>query len=282
MSIYDFEVKPKDFSDYPFRCSSLGSLVGAYVNYATSPALTEKQQEEHDRLSLKPKITELQSEKLKSYQEKINKKASSQIELMPGTKTVLKEIFDEEVLGYKPFSDTKATVRGNRDEQASIDLINRVYNTNYIKNEKKLSNPWIEGTPDILSLKVGDVKTAENKKTFDYYGQKQADKHEWQLWGYEQLKGVSNSVIIRTLPSYPDDVIAKETERLLRYATEDTDIQALQRRIYLNHNYDRIEESKRVKIFEVETYQGDPSLVWEYLEICRAYLNGMVKNYFNL
>lgn len=288
MSIFNFKIKAKDFSDYKFHCSSLGSLVGSYVSYITGNPLSEKQQETFDKLTKKPKLTAKQKETLQSLEDKIVKHSSGQVELTQGAKTMLVDIFNKECLGINPFSDNKDTARGTRDEQRSLDLFNQVYKTDYKKNTKEYENDYIIGTPDIIGKGVLDIKTAKNWKTFSRYTQSNADEHKWQLWGYERLlEGLltsNQSYIIRALPSYPDDVIIKETQAKLKYLEDQTEekVKAIKRRVFLNMNFDRFKPADLIKVFSVETPTVDSRIVYQYLDVARSYLNGITKNYFKI
>lgn len=306
--MYDFQIRPKDFSNYLFRSSSLHKLVGAYVNKVTSPALTEAQQRKYDELIAKTKLTAKQAETLSGLEARIDDHNNGNIEITQGAKTELIRIFRKECLGLDPFTDSTATARGTRDEDISIDLLNEAYNTNYTKNETKFAGLYTHGTPDIISNNIGDIKTAENFDTFERFNQTKADEYKWQLWDYkqnyifnllkdgglkpgvegyqekyEELNDSIKTVIIRTLPSYPETEIFLQQEKRKKYALDNSkdNLNKISKQVYLNMNFDRIPANKRVKIFNVETFDGDSSIVYEYLEQCRKYLNGIVRSYFD-
>lgn len=288
----NFEVKPKDYSNYLFRPSSLDRILTGFVSDWLSPAMTEKQETEYIRLSNKDKITEKQKEILEAYQAKIDKKKEAKIELTRASKNYLQELFESVCLGISPFTGTNATERGDREEEASIDLVKLAYGIdNLVKNTKTFTNQYLSGTPDLIVNKdnkkiVLDVKTAETYKSFTAFDEDKASQYKYQLWGYKELVGADEVWIVRTLPSYPDKVIIKEINKKLSYLDTDTTTQEqiddIRKTTYLNMNYDRIDPIRRIKLFKVEPPQISSYIIYQYLALHRLYLNGIVKNYFNL
>lgn len=297
---------PKDFTDYKFHPSDLAGLVDSFVKNHYSHPLTAKQQSEYQELTAKGS----KSKKLNELQAKIDDKANKKhLELETSTKTTLWKIWSKESLAITKFVASKSTNIGNKYEQNSIDLVNQASGKTLTKNIITLSNDYLLGTPDIISIvdgicMIADIKTKTEFDIFHYSNQPEADQHFWQLWGYRQLvldnqdKYPCQKIvtpIIFTLPSQSYDDILVRQQQLTRGITDLEPLETLNTQIYNNMNFDRVPVKARVKLFDVNSIelkdstslnysQIDTGLVCKYLEQCRAYLNGITNNnlqYFN-
>jgi hypothetical protein len=276
----------KDFTNYQFRASSLGSLVDTFIKNEYSDPLTAKQREDYNDLKAKNSKSKTLLELQQKIDNHLNKK---HLELEGATKTKLYEIWLEESLSIKEFTGSKDTKRGNKYEQMSIDMLNRAYNQNFTKNDKREFNEMLQGEADIVSTKsILDIKTKSKFTTFDKSNQTTADSYFWQLWAYKQLYKKELSYIAFCLPSYDDDDIFLKQQQETK-GLELEEIEKIKKQIKLNMNFDRISEKARVKLFKVDTLylrdgttkkdtEIEPILVYEYLERCRAYLNGITNN----
>lgn len=313
MSIGLTEIKPKDFSNYLFRPSSLAKLLGGYFQKWESP-LTAKQETELKDLQSKDSKSKKRFElknKLVEYDKLIDDHRAGMPVLTDATKHALLDIFNEEVLGITNFEGNTATYRGTDQEKDSLQLLNDVTGGNYAIFGKRLENGLISGQPDIVgSTMVGDIKTCLNYPTFLKKGKVEADKYKWQLWGYynllkttqdqtgltdDQINKIKGGCIIFACPSYPDHYIQAQVTRFTDYLNKDFDfeladekeIETHQERIadvfktkWLNLNYDRIPKIKRIKIAMVDIPKITYADAAIYLESCRKYLQGINNNYF--
>jgi hypothetical protein len=276
----------KDFTDYQFRASSLGSLVDTFIKNEYSDPLTAKQRESYNDLKAKNSKSKTLLELENKIFEKENRK---HLELEEATKTKLYEIWLEESLSIREFTGSKDTKRGDKYEQMSIDMLNKVYNQNFTKNDKREFNEILQGEADVVSNQsILDIKTKSKFTTFDKSNQTTADSHFWQLWAYKQLYKKELSYIAFCLPSYDDDDIFLKQQQETK-GLELEEIEKIKKQIELNMNFDRIPEKARVKLFKVDTLylpdgttkkdtEIESNLVYEYLQQCRAYLNGITKN----
>lgn len=308
------KVEPKDWLEYDFHCSSLGRFASSFIKLRTEPALTEAQQKDFDFLSNK-KRTEKQEVKYQELLDKIKYKklADSKIELTEQTKKYLQTLYYKEVEGIDTFYGSEATERGNRDEQASIDLVNQALGLNLKKNEKTFSFFRIKGTPDILFFKednrsIFDIKTCETKGIFEEKNLGDACSHKYQLLGYKVLVEafltemfkkkypklkitkeiyqkhieVKETGIFFTLPSYPVQYIEKLYNRKLKFLDPDyttqEDIDNLKKQVFFNHNFDRFTLESRVKYFRVETPNIEAKALFDYAEQASFYLNQIQEN----
>lgn len=273
-----------NYKNYLFHPSSLSFVLDSYIKEYYSPALTLKEQEDYEELTKKGSS----SKKLATLQAKIDKKNNKGgIELTEATKTKLLEIWLKESAQVSNFSGNEYTRVGNDYEQASIDLVNKVFSRNFQKNEKTYKNDWFVGTPDIVEWEsVLDIKTKSRFDLFLRAGQKEADSFFWQLYGYKKLTGAKRVFIIFCLPSRTDEDILLEQERETRYIKNLEKTKKAKKQVYLNMNFDRFPELSRIKFFEVKSLKLkdgselnmddiDDSVVELYLRRCRQYLQGI-------
>ena len=199
----------------------------------------------------------------------------------------LYHIASEEILDIKQLLLTKSVTRGIDQEDESIQLVNNVLGLKLKKNEKRFNSDFFSGVPDILYKdSVIDIKTCETKASFDVKTLKMAmDDYFWQLYGYKRLTKVSKYFIVYVLPSYPEKVIKKVVlnhfNRMVSFEEADYyynsfKIHGLDKTIeqeptitkfqkdkivslfdiynqeFNNHNYDRLPENTRVKVFQID------------------------------
>jgi len=263
------EINLKDFSDYKFNCHYLGELIGSFIKDLQKPALTEKQEETYLKLKSKDKLTDLQNITLAEFEAKIKEKETPSFELIQGSKSVLHKVWNKEVLGIKEVLKSKAVRRGKSQENESIELVNNVFKLNLSKNTQRLENDYFTGEPDLITDKsIIDIKTCESWETFYSKTEKKAnDDHFYQVWAYMLLTGKKQGFIAYTLPSYDESFII--------YAQSSTiDIEE-ENQIFLNLNFDRIPQNKRIKVFKIQNQDIDLEVVYQYLDKCREYLNNL-------
>lgn len=114
--------------------------------------------------------------------------------------------------GYGETFSSKQTEKGKRVEQDSIELINAVYLTEFVKNTERRKTDLITGECDMIGA---DVKSSWSLATFPAF---QEDAHnsdyEWQARGYMLLWDMPHWDIIYCMVDTPDDLIAYENPRL--------------------------------------------------------------------
>ena len=311
------EIKEVDFSNFLFRCHYLKDLVGAFYNQSQKPPLTEKQFEEVKKLEAKEKLTEKQKEKLESYQLKVNQWAEKQnnIQLEPGSISILNKIWNEEVLGIRETLKAEQVKRGINQEDESIQMLSNFYNKDFKKNTERLKSDYLTGEPDlIINESIIDIKTCKDWSTFDYKTlNKASEDYFWQLWAYKVLTNKKKCFIAYVLPSYSenviDKIILKEFNQIIdfenaSYYYKSLKFEGLEKTlkkenqeigknlvkklygIYLqefnNHNFDRIPKNKRLKICEVKGFEKiDTKIIYQYLDECRLYLQRKTERFNN-
>ncbi len=114
--------------------------------------------------------------------------------------------------------------KGVLAEQDSIDLINYIDGTEYIKNEERITNEFLSGIPDSWrgeSIRkadyVPDVKTSWDFDTFmENVGKPLNPVYWWQLQGYFDLTEAKEGEISYCLVNTPQSIIDSEVMKLQR------------------------------------------------------------------
>ena len=137
-------------------------------------------------------------------------------ELSVGAKTYVTKLAKEFVYGYDERISSKYMDKGIRMEDTSIELLNAVKLTSYVKNTERRENAWITGEADIVAThKIIDIKSSWSLATFPVLAEQGEDKgYEWQLRAYMMLWDKPYAEIAYCLVSTPDDLIGWEAPSL--------------------------------------------------------------------
>jgi hypothetical protein len=175
--------------------------------------------------------------------------------LSVGAKTYIKKLAREFVYKFEEDISSKYMDKGSIVEDAAIALYNRVFFTDYKKNEERKTNDWITGECDIYTgKKIIDIKSSWSLATFPVLSEDGIDKqYEWQGRAYMMLWNCDYFENAYCMVSTP--------EELLRYDQEEL------------HYVDNIDESLRVTI---TPYERDLKLEEQIIIKCEA-----AQNYFN-
>lgn len=146
--------------DIKFRASTAAPL------FLGEDGLTDKQQEELDKLISKPsdKLTDIQKAKVNELLAK-----RDEVKLSKGAKTHIEELVDQYVYEYTPTFDSKETKKGIMMESYAIDFLNTQWFANFNKAEVSYKHGPLGGHPDIEDndeKMIVDIKCSWSKKTF--------------------------------------------------------------------------------------------------------------------
>jgi hypothetical protein len=180
--------------------------------------------------------------------------------LSVGAKTYIEDLAKEFVYGYQRVISSKEMEKGTLVEQHSIDLVNDVYFTSYVKNTERRENEWLTGECDIYvpGQKIIDIKSPWSLATFPatvFAGQ---DKdYEWQLRGYMFLWDCAHSEINYVMVNTPDELIRFEDPSV--------------------HYVDHIDPSLRITRVPYERDKVLEEKIKEKVEAARAFFNQVVE-----
>lgn len=116
--------------------------------------------------------------------------------------------------------------KGNEVEESSITFLSLQKGRMFYKNEEKLANDWIQGTPDLFlgkdihrATEIIDIKSAWDIFTFNRNVAKKgaSSAYYWQMQGYMMLTGASKATLSFCLVNATADLITDE-KRKLSYA----------------------------------------------------------------
>lgn len=188
-------------------------------------------------------------------------------------KSYLNEIWIEEMLGRKKFVSTPAMQKGTIVESLSMELVESVTGEVYFKNNQKIENDFISGTPDVIDKEkslILDIKSSWDLWTFSAVDQKQAKSdYYWQLLAYMWLTGSTKSKLIYALVNTPEAIVFQEFN-WLSYKIDEKEAEEITRK---NHTFDDIDEKLRLKIYGFEFSQADVEELKVRIQIARHYLN---------
>ena len=104
-------------------------------------------------------------------------------------KSYIKQCAKEDFYNYTTELNNKYIWKGREQELESINLINSVRFTDYVKNEVTIENDYLIGTADIIiEQRVIDVKTSWSLDTFPALVEDAVNPlYEWQLRAYMML-----------------------------------------------------------------------------------------------
>lgn len=197
------------------------------------------------------------------------------------TKSYLNEVYIEAVFNRKKLITSPAMTKGTTVESDSLDLVQKVLNRTYFKNQRKNGdafthqNDYIQGTPDVVDKKTNlviDIKsswdiwtyakvTADNAKK-DYY---------WQVLGYAWLTGMRNMWLVYALVDTPEFVIKDELYRMSFKFSPDTDMEQFRP----NFIYQDVPDELKIKKYEFEYNDDHVIELIERIKLCRDYLSNL-------
>jgi hypothetical protein len=187
--------------------------------------------------------------------------------LSVGAKTVITKMAKEAVYGFDERISSKYMTKGIEVEDQSIELLNSVVFTNYVKNTERKTNEWITGECDIFHAtpkmsKIIDIKSSWSLATFPVLAEQGEDKgYMWQLAAYMMLWDVDHAQIAYCLVSTPENLIGYEDPQL--------------------HIVDHINPELRVTLVHYERDKAKESKIKEKTEAARDYYKQVIQRIAN-
>jgi hypothetical protein len=201
------------------------------------------------------------------------------------TKTYLIDVFVQEVYGRSNDISSKYIAKGLAVEEDSITLYSRVKKTFFKKNEERLFNEYLKGTPDLytgLEITAADVviDIKSSWDVFTYYRTKAKDinsDYYWQLQGYMCLTGAYTAKLVYCLVDTPELLINDEKRKLMYKmgAATDENEDYLQASTELEKamKYDDIPLEQRVYEIEIKRDNDAIQRIFDKVKKARLHLN---------
>jgi len=258
-----------DFTDYNFRCSSLGKLMTG-----VKPNLTDKQSELLETLISKQRGGNITDKQLITLGQLIEKR-DQRPTLSATTKTYLEQLHKEEVFGKREEIRSKYLDKGIQVEEQSITLYSEFTDTLFVKNKERRKNHFITGEPDNTQAKIRDIKSSWSLSTFPMHDNQLTNMdYWWQLQGYMEIWDLEESELIYCLVDTPEELINDEMRRTGWKAGFTADIpDDLEAEIRNNMTFSDVPAALRVKVFTVQRDRLAMRQLEEQIIRCRTYLN---------
>lgn len=258
------------FNKYKFRCHSVGNIMVGAIS-----ALTTKQDEYLKDLTIKKDSKGLTDRQTIDYAKLLEKKIAKP-KLSVTAKSYLDKIHAKEVFGKDDSIYSKYMDKGLTQEEISISLYSDVKDFMFLKNDEYKQNDFICGTPDNTQDKIRDIKTSWDFKTFPMHKKEiPSNIYYWQLQCYMELFDLDESELVYCLVDTPEMLVDDEIRRagwklgLIDVPTE------LEDEIRNNMQYDNIDPTRRVKVYNIDRNKKDIELLYQVIELSRKYLNGL-------
>jgi hypothetical protein len=136
--------------------------------------------------------------------------------LSAGAKTTIIKMAKEFVYGFDERISSKYMTKGIQVEDESIELLNMVLGTSYVKNQERKTNEWLTGEADIVGdNRIIDIKSSWSMGTFPAIAEQGEDtKYEWQGRAYMMLWDVPEFSIAYCLVNTPPELIGYEEKSM--------------------------------------------------------------------
>ncbi len=193
-------------------------------------------------------------------------------------KTHLVDKFVSVKYGRNTDIQNRYTIKGNMVEEDSLTLYSRYKKEFYKKNDQRLQNLFISGTPDIiLPDEVKDIKSSWDIYTFFRNTTSKLNKlYYWQLLGYMILTNTQKATLAYCLVNTPDILIADEKRKLsykMGIIDSSHDYELACKEIELLSIYDDIPINEKIIEINIERNKEDEARLYQRIIECRKYMN---------
>jgi hypothetical protein len=253
------------------RASSLGKI----MSDDSDSKITIKQLDLLNTLLSKIKLTENQAKK----RDMLIAKRDAAPKLSKGAQTYIRQLWLENNYAVYQNVENKYIDKGNIVEDLSIQLVEVVLKkNNLLKNDKKYSNKYVHGTPDVVVLDdcVIDVKSSWNAATFPFFEDKIPNNlYLWQLKAYMWLTNIHKSFLCYCLVPTPEHLIFDEINRLSYRKNEIEISEETENEVRKLHNIDKIPIEKRLKCYEVNLHEDDIKKMKEKVKLANQFYDSI-------
>ena len=190
------------------------------------------------------------------------------------TKTHLTDVYIAIKYGRREEVITKYMQKGLMVEEDSMTLYSLFRKQFYVKNENRLKDDFIIGTPDIITKEtVIDLKSSWNIFTFFRTKQKAVEKmYYWQLQGYMSLTGKENARLVYCLVNTPQVLIDDEIHRLQYKHLSEADAIKARNQIEMNSIFDDIDIQDKIYEIEIKRNNEDIERLHNRIIDCRNWI----------
>ncbi len=205
-------------------------------------------------------------------------------------KAHLLEVYIDHKYGRRKVVTTKYMEKGLQVEEDAITLYSRFTKLYHAKNEDRISNEFIAGTPDLFNgTSIHDADTIiDIKSSWDIFtfhaviGKGIKKLYYWQLMGYMALTGAKNAKLAYCLVDTPDTILNDEKRKLHwkmgLIDDQNADFEQACNEIDKLGKYDDIPVNERVHIIEIERDEQAINAIYQRVAECRKWMNENLYN----
>lgn len=205
-------------------------------------------------------------------------------------KSHLLEVYIADKYNRRKLVTTKYMEKGLQVEEDAITLYSRHTKLFHTKNEERINNDFIIGTPDLFNGEsirnaetIIDIKSSWDIFTFHSVIGKGVKKlYYWQLMGYMALTGAKNAKLAYCLVDTPDTLLNDEKRKLhwkMGLIDDNSpDFQTACDEIDRLGKYEDIPIAERVHIIEVERDEAAIEAIYKRVMECRHWMNTNLYN----
>ena len=195
-------------------------------------------------------------------------------------KSYLKNLFIEKTYGIRKEFTNKYVEKGLEVEDIAISTYSVFKGGFYTKNEQWYTNDFLNGTPDIISDNVIDIKSSWDIHTFPHFETEIPTKgYFYQLQAYMELTGLNDACLAYVLIDTPTQLVEDEKRRLSwkmgMIDSENPEFKLAVEEIERNHSYSHIPIAKRIKEFHIKKDNKVIESMYARIKECRTYLNNL-------
>lgn len=239
----------KDYSNYLFRASSLGKIMGG----------GRSKVDPFGKVGLKY-LKECWREK--SFG--IKKKSMQTLAMRKG------HICEAESLSLASTRYGKPLFKFNPESALNLTRVG--------ENAVSITNGWVMGKPDSIDSEgkvVIDIKTSESIFTFDDADEE--SDYEWQLKAYMWILGYGNAILAYCLPDTPQELLVSYAIKAgYNHANSDEEASEIEENINQEYVYgDKLTDLQRTKFFYYTLTDLDIQKMQERITIARQYLQSL-------
>lgn len=176
---------------------------------------------------------------------------------------------------------SEAIRKGLAVEEDAITWLSKMDRKIYVKNEIKLENEHITGTPDIIDgVVVIDIKSSFDIFTFFASKFDSVSKdYWWQLQAYMALTGCESARLVYVLCDTPEPILqqmARKIEWELGSPATDKVSGKIIQDMYQNHQFGELSTEQRIHEFSIERDEEAMGRAYERIEQLRIHLQGKI------
>lgn len=282
-----------DYSKTLIRCHALGQIMGSpdgktpLDQYNDVAAKIQEEQAKYDAMPKKDgKMATNKLAKIEKLKEELEElyKVKDEIPLSKTCKSYLQKTYVLSKYGRVNEVKTKQMTKGVLVEDDSIELFSIFDGNIYQKNEERIKNEFISGTPDLYDgedilncNEIIDIKSSWDIFTFISNIEEPVPiNYWWQLQGYMALTGAKIGTIAYCLVNTPDYIVEEEKYYLLKklnvISEEDPAYKKEVVKLIQNRYFDDIPLSEKVLTVSIERDDDAIEKIYAKVKRCREYM----------